>query len=133
MYSDMSKRMSALSLPKRKFASARASSVLPTPVGPRKMKLPTGRLGFFSPARDRRIARDTAEIAVSWLTTRRCSSASIRSSLSPSSWLMDVIGTPVHFDTTSSMSARSTTTRRVLDFTSKRSRTNARFSRAEAS
>ena len=63
MYSDMSKRMSALSLPKRKFASARASSVLPTPVGPRKMKLPTGRFGFFNPARDRRMARDTAEMA----------------------------------------------------------------------
>jgi hypothetical protein len=29
------------------------------------MKLPTGRFGFFSPARDRRIARDTAEIAFS--------------------------------------------------------------------
>src|SRR5881628_1662833 len=53
MYSDMSKRMSAWSLPKRKFASARASSVLPTPVGPRNTKLPTGRFGFFRPARDR--------------------------------------------------------------------------------
>src|SRR6478735_8693369 len=37
MYSDMSKRISAWSLPNRKLASARASSVLPTPVGPRKM------------------------------------------------------------------------------------------------
>ena len=34
MYSDMSKRISAWSLPNRKLASARASSVLPTPVGP---------------------------------------------------------------------------------------------------
>ena len=85
MYSDMSKRMSALSLPNRKLASARASSVLPTPVGPRKMKLPTGRFGFFSPARERRIAREMAEIALSWLTTRRWRSASMRSSLSPSS------------------------------------------------
>ena len=40
MNSDMSKRMSAPSEPKRKPASARASSVFPTPVGPRKMKLP---------------------------------------------------------------------------------------------
>ena len=133
MYSDMSKRMSAWSLPNRKLASARASSVLPTPVGPRKMKLPTGRLGFLSPARDRRIARDTAEIAFSWLMTRLWRSDSMRSSLSPSSWLIDVIGTPVHFDTTSSMSARPTITLRALDFTSKRSRTNARFSRAESS
>src|SRR5690606_40111457 len=79
-------------------------SVLPTPVGPRKMKLPTGRFGFFNPARDRRMAREIAEIAFSWLTTRRWRSLSIRSSLSPSSWLIDEIGTPVHFDTTSSIS-----------------------------
>src|SRR4029450_11410347 len=63
MYSDMSKRMSALSLPNRKFASAGASSVLPTPVGPRKTKLPTGRFGFFRPGRGRRIARDRAGVA----------------------------------------------------------------------
>ena len=44
----------------------------------------------------------------SWLITRRCSSGSIRSSLSPSSWLIDDSGTPVHFDTTSSISARDT-------------------------
>ena len=62
MYSDMSKRMSAWSLPNSKLASARASSVLPTPVGPRKMKLPTGRFRFFRPARDRRIAREIAEM-----------------------------------------------------------------------
>ena len=85
MYSDMSKRISAWSLPNRKLASARASSVLPTPVGPRNTKLPTGRFGFFSPARERRIAREIAEMAFSWLITRRCSSVSMRSSLSPSS------------------------------------------------
>src|SRR6516225_10289763 len=100
MYSDMSKRMSAWSLPNRKFARARASSVLPTPVGPRNTKLPTGRFGFFSPARDRRIARESAEIAFSWEMTRLCSASSMCRSLSPSSWLMDVSGTPVHLDTT---------------------------------
>jgi len=36
MNSDISKRMSALSDPKRNWASVRAISVLPTPVGPRK-------------------------------------------------------------------------------------------------
>ena len=35
---------------KRYSARERASSVLPTPVGPRKMKLPMGRLGSLSPA-----------------------------------------------------------------------------------
>ena len=37
-------------------ASARASSVLPTPVGPRNRKLPIGRSGSESPARERRSA-----------------------------------------------------------------------------
>ena len=44
-------------------ASALASSVLPTPVGPRKMKLPTGRFTSFSPARARRMASDSAVTA----------------------------------------------------------------------
>src|SRR5918996_916638 len=56
MYSDMSMRTIAWSLSNRNSASARASSVLPTPVGPRKMKLPSGRFGSESPARARRIA-----------------------------------------------------------------------------
>ncbi len=44
-------------------ASARASSVLPTPVGPRKRKEPIGRSGSCSPARERRSAVATASIA----------------------------------------------------------------------
>ena len=43
-----------LSSPNRYSASARASSVLPTPVGPRKRKLPIGRFGSPRPARERR-------------------------------------------------------------------------------
>src|ERR1700688_1722056 len=54
MYSDMSMRTIACSLSKRNSARARAVSVLPTPVGPRKMKDPIGRLGSWSPARERR-------------------------------------------------------------------------------
>ena len=69
-YSDMSIRMSACSSSKRNSASARASSVLPTPVGPRNMKLPSGRFGSCRPARARRIALATAVIASSWPTTR---------------------------------------------------------------
>ena len=44
MYSDMSKRTRLFSLPNRKPASARATSVLPTPVGPRNRNEPAGRL-----------------------------------------------------------------------------------------
>src|SRR5207245_1483515 len=60
MYSDMSMRTIARSSSKRNSASARASSVLPTPVGPRNMNEPIGRFGSDSPARDRRIAFATA-------------------------------------------------------------------------
>jgi hypothetical protein len=41
---------------KRKDASVLASSVLPTPVGPRNMKDAMGRFGSASPARDRWMA-----------------------------------------------------------------------------
>ena len=105
MYSDMSKRTRLFSLPNRKPASARATSVLPTPVGPRNRKLPAGRALAFSPARERRMARASAEIAFSWLTTRLCNSTSMRSSLAISSSLIEVMGTPVQRATTSSISS----------------------------
>src|SRR4030095_6444275 len=54
-YSDMSIRTIACSSSNRNSASARASSVLPTPVGPRKMKLPSGRFGCCRPASDTRM------------------------------------------------------------------------------
>ena len=47
-----------------------ASSVLPTPVGPRNRKLPMGRFGFAMPARERRIASETFCTASSWPMTR---------------------------------------------------------------
>ena len=58
MYSLMSMRIIACSSSKRNSASARASSVLPTPVGPRKMNEPMGRFGSCKPARARRTAFD---------------------------------------------------------------------------
>ena len=63
MYSLMSMRTIAFSSSNRNSASARASSVLPTPVGPRKMNEPIGRFGSCKPARARRTAFDTAVIA----------------------------------------------------------------------
>ena len=59
MYSDMSMRTIASWESNMNSASARASSVLPTPVGPRKRKLPIGRSGSLSPARERRSALET--------------------------------------------------------------------------
>src|SRR3954452_9014912 len=50
MYSDMSIWIIASSSPNRNSASVRASSVFPTPDGPRKMNEPVGRFGSLIPA-----------------------------------------------------------------------------------
>ena len=63
MYSLMSMRIMAFSSSNRNSASARDNSVLPTPVGPRKMKEPIGRFSSCNPARARRTALETATIA----------------------------------------------------------------------
>src|SRR3954454_4127993 len=52
-------------------ASALASSVFPTPVGPRKMNEPVGRFGSFTPDRARMIASATCCTASSSPTPRR--------------------------------------------------------------
>ena len=49
----------------RNSASALASSVLPTPVGPAKMNEPEGRFGSFRPARVRRMVLESAAMASS--------------------------------------------------------------------
>eukprot|EP00967_Tisochrysis_lutea_P059436 scaffold75767_cov28-Tisochrysis_lutea.AAC.3 len=53
--------------------SALASSVLPTPVGPRNRKEPVGWSVRARPARERRTESATACTARSWPMTRRCS------------------------------------------------------------
>ena len=80
----MSMRIMAFSSSNMNSASARASSVLPTPVGPRKMKLPMGRLGSCRPARARRRALAITSMASSWPTTRWCSRSSMWMSFSTS-------------------------------------------------
>ena len=61
MYSDMSMRTIASWESNMNSASARASSVLPTPVGPRNRNVPIGRSGSLRPARERRSALETAD------------------------------------------------------------------------
>ena len=70
MNSLMSILMSASSLPNMNSASAFASSVFPTPVGPRKMNEPIGRFGSLRPARARRTAFEMISIASCWPMTR---------------------------------------------------------------
>ncbi len=65
-------------------ASARASSVLPTPVGPRKTNEPIGRFGSCRPVRARRSAFATASTASSCPITRWCSRSSMWMSFSVS-------------------------------------------------
>ena len=76
----------------------------------------------------RRMARATALIAFSWETIRLCSSSSMRRSLADSSSLTAVMGMPVHFETTSSMSALVTSWAPAPPM-SQCSRTICRFSR----
>src|ERR1700757_1400434 len=103
MYSDMSIRVIASSSPNRNSASVRASSVLPTPDGPRKMNEPVGRFGSFRPARERRIAFETTSIAGCCPMTRLWSSSSMRISLAVSASVSLNTGIPVHIETMSAI------------------------------
>ena len=114
MYSDMSMRTIASSSPNRNSASVRASSVLPTPEGPRKMNEPAGRFGSLIPARERRIAFETASIATSWPITRLCSSSSMRISFLVSASVSLKTGMPVHIETMSAISSSPTSGRSPL-------------------
>ena len=67
-------------MPCRASASARASSVFPTPVGPTNSSDPSGRPGAANPDRPARTASATASTAASCPTTRRASSSSSASS-----------------------------------------------------
>ncbi len=107
MYSDMSTRMSACSSANRKRARARASSVLPTPVGPQKTNEPIGRRGSLRPARERRIAREMASMAWFWPTTDLCTSSSMRSSRWVSASCNRVTGMPVQRETMNAISSSS--------------------------
>ncbi len=113
MYSLMSMRIIASSSPNTTSARALASSVLPTPVGPRNRKVAIGRLPWRSPARARRTASLTAVIASCWPITRWCRRSSICRSFSRSSAVSSVTGMPVSLEMISAMS--STRTSSVFD------------------
>ena len=89
----------------RNSASALASSVLPTPVGPRNRNDPIGRSGSATPARDRRTASATAWTARPWPMMRVPSSSSIRRSLPVSPSSSRPAGMPVQDATTSATSS----------------------------
>ena len=113
MYSLMSMRTMAFSSSNRFSASALASSVLPTPVGPRNRKLPSGLFGSERPARLRRTAEATACTASSCPMTRSCSFSSRWRSLSMSPCIILETGTPVQWETTSAISSGVTSSFRM--------------------
>src|SRR3954449_9543520 len=114
----MSSWISESSSPKRNSASALASSVFPTPVGPAKMNDPPGRFGSLRPARVRRMACESALMAASWPTTRLWRFSSMLSRRLDSSSVSLNTGMPVAFASTSAMSSSSTsaTASRSPDF-----------------
>mmetsp|Transcript_33093 Transcript_33093/g.78491 ORF Transcript_33093/g.78491 Transcript_33093/m.78491 type:complete len:207 (+) Transcript_33093:803-1423(+) len=101
MYSDMSSRTICFSSSKSSAATALASSVLPTPVGPRNRKAPVGWCGRPSPARVRWIAEATAATASGCPSTRRESRSGRASTRSRSPCESRATGTPVQRDTIS--------------------------------
>jgi len=95
MYSVISNLTIASSWPKRISAKVLASSVLPTPVGPRKTKLPIGLWVDFKPALPRLTAWATAVTAASWSIRRSCMIFSRLANLSTSLAVIFETGIPV--------------------------------------
>ena len=108
MYSLISIRIMLRSSSKRASARVLASSVLPTPVGPRKIKEPIGRSGALIPALARKIASLTTLTASSWPITRSWSTSSKWSSFSLSPVSILVTGMPVQRLTTLAISSSPT-------------------------
>ena len=103
MYSDISSFTMALSLPKSVLARSFASWLLPTPVDPKKIKLPMGRSLPFSPARQRRTAEQSDFIAVCCPTMLSLSLSSSPVSLAASSCPISAQFMPVSDEITLSM------------------------------
>ena len=101
----MSMRTIARSSSNRKSASALASSVLPTPVGPRNRNEPVGRLGSATPARVRRTASDTAATALRLPDDALAQFVFHPQQLGGLALEHPPAGMPVHADTTSAMSS----------------------------
>ena len=78
------------------------------------MNEPAGRFGSLIPARERRIALETAVIATSWPITRLWSSSSMRISFLVSASVSLKTGMPVHIETMSAISSSPTSGRSPL-------------------
>ena len=99
MYSLISIRTILFSSSNRLCANAFASSVFPTPVGPRKRNDPIGLLGSLIPALERMIASVTSSTPSSWPMTLLWSSSARWSVLFLSLSFNFATGIPVHLET----------------------------------
>ena len=108
MYSLISILTRASSESNKASANARANSVFPTPVGPRKIKEPMGRFGLLSPARALRTALEIALTASSCPITLLWRISSNLRSFSLSSWAIFCTGIPVQEETIWAISSSDT-------------------------
>ena len=107
-YSLMSKRTRLVSSSNKNSANDLASSVLPTPVGPKSRNEPSGRVVSCRPARARRTACAMASTAWRCPMTRAPMRSSICNSFSRSVSSNRVAGMPVQRLTTRAISSAST-------------------------
>ena len=105
MYSLISIRTMLFSSSNSAAARLFASSVLPTPVGPKNRKEPMGLLGSLIPALERMMASVTLVTPSSCPTTRLCSSSSRWRVLLRSLSVSFATGMPVQRDTMLAISA----------------------------
>ena len=104
----MSTRIKASAEPNMNLANSFAKCVLPTPVGPRNMKVPIGRLGSFKPIRLLRMAFTRVSIALSWPITLPIKSSFIPMRRIPSVCAIFCTGMPEIMDTTFAICSSST-------------------------
>ena len=104
----MSIRISASEDPNIYFANSLAKWVLPTPVGPKNIKVPMGLLGSFNPTRLLKIALTSFSIAGSCAITFDCRSSFMPASLIPSACAIRCTGMPDIIEITLAISSAST-------------------------
>ena len=104
----MSIRISASEAPNIYFANSLAKWVLPTPVGPKNIKVPMGLLGSFNPTRLLKIALTSFSIAGSCAITFDCRSSFMPASLIPSACAIRCTGMPDIIEITLAISSAST-------------------------
>ena len=112
IYSLISIRTILFSSSNRLSASALASSVFPTPVGPKNKKEPIGFCGSLIPARERMMASVTFMTPSSWPMTLSCSCLSRFSVFARSLSVSFATGIPVHLELIFAISSSVTASRR---------------------